>query len=189
MPITPLSDEQVLTLRRIYHEVGHAIVADDFHVAIKCIDVSDTVHSRTTYAKTWPLETAEILKRPAPWVVVDSIIAVAGAVAEVMLLDHLDGVDVTQTYRRLWRTEECGQSADLAATEPYIREMLAERAVEVEEASMTSLITLMQDQWAWIARSILMRRWHDVHAVSATFKTQYQYGSIDSSQFNTALGR
>jgi hypothetical protein len=106
-----------------------------------------------------------------------------------MLLDHLDGVDVPRTYHRLWRSEECGQSADLEATEPYIREMLAERSVEVEEASMTSLITLMQDQWAWIARSILMRRWHDVHAVAATFKHQYQYGSIDNAQFNTALGR
>lgn len=187
MPTTALSDEQVLTLRRIYHEVGHAIVADDFRVAIKGIDVSETVHSRATYAK-WPLETADF-KRPAPWVVVDSIIAVAGAVAEVMLLDHLDGVDVPRTYHRLWRSEECGQSADLEATEPYIREMLAERSVEVEEASMTSLITLMQDQWAWIARSILMRRWHDVHAVAATFKHQYQYGSIDNAQFNTALGR
>jgi hypothetical protein len=128
-------------------------------------------------------------KRPAPWVVVDGIIAVAGAVAEVMLLDDLDGVDVTQTYVRLWRSEECGQAADLEATEPYIKDMLAYRSVKVEDASMSAFIILMQDQWAWIARSILMRRWHDVHAVAATFKTQYQYGSIDNAQFNTALRR
>jgi hypothetical protein len=182
---TNQSDEQVLALRRIYHEVGHAIVADDFRVAIKGIDVSETTHSHASYAN-WPRETPAF-KRPAPWIVVDGIIAVAGAVAEVMLLDHLDGVNVTQTYVRLWRSEECGQAADLEATEGYIKDMLADRSVTVEAASMPSFIILMQDQWAWIARGILMRRWQDVHAVAATFNTQY--GSIDNAQFNTALGR
>jgi hypothetical protein len=146
MPTTTLGDEQVLTLRRIYHEVGHAIVADYFRVAIKSIDASETAHSRTNYAN-WPPETAEF-KRPAPWVVVDAIIAVAGAVAEVMLLDHLDGIDVTSTYRRLWRTEECRQSADLEATEPYVKEILAARAVDVAEETQDSRRCVADNQKA-----------------------------------------
>jgi hypothetical protein len=104
-----------------------------------------------------------------------------------MLLDELDGVNVTFTFHRTWRAEDCGQSADLEETDSYNRQMLSERAVKGEEESMARLIILIEDRWAWVARGILMRRWSDVAAVAAVFNGQY--GRIDNSQFNTALRR
>ncbi len=185
MPTASSCPDKRLALRRIYHEVGHAIVADDFRVAVKEVHVSEDHDSQTSYAN-WPIE-GSFFKRPAPWIVVDSIIAVAGAVAEVMLLDELDGVDVTAAFQRTWREEECGQSADLRETNAHTKQMLSERAVRVEEESIGPLIALFEDHWAWMARSILMRRWKDVSTVAAVFDVQY--GCIQNSQFNTALRR